>query len=424
MKRILAIFLMCAAMAWGTVTTTSNTVTYSCNGSTQGFAFTFPISGTDTSQIDVILRTVATGAEETLTETTDYTIAATNNDYASGGTVTTVATYTDAYALSIVRVTPVTQTADLSSRSSVSYASLEAYFDKLVMIAQDLTQKLALTLTAPSSDSGTSYEIPEAAIRATKYLAFDSLGDPIATAGTTHDPAISVYGDTLVGAADAAAARALLGLDTTDDVEFAGITGTTGTFSGLITANSGVTLGAGDDLIGSATSDITINTNKFTVAGATGNTVIAGSLGVTGVATLGDGSLLAAATEAADTDRTIVDKGYVEDGTTVSYDAEGGYSNCDVDATNTKVYTKYLTGTTDADTQTNVAHGVTDGYNKIIAVSAAVGDGTNMTMYDYYLAESAAAGHRAYWTATNVILNNVVAAKQSQRYVIRIDYIL
>lgn len=48
------------------------------------------------------------------------------------------------------------------------------------------------------------------------------------------------------------------------------------------TFNGGITLGAGDDLIGSATSDITFNTNKFTVAGATGNTLVAGTLDVQG----------------------------------------------------------------------------------------------------------------------------------------------
>ena len=68
------------------------------------------------------------------------------------------------------------------------------------------------------------------------------------------------------------------------------------TFTAGITANGGVTLGAGDDLIGSATSDITFNTNKFTVAGATGNTLVAGTLDVTGAlgltasATLGAGA--------------------------------------------------------------------------------------------------------------------------------------
>ena len=66
------------------------------------------------------------------------------------------------------------------------------------------------------------------------------------------------------------------------------ISATTGTFSGaltaggLITANNGLTLGAGDNLVGSSTSSILMNTNKFTVAGSSGNTAIAGTLAVTG----------------------------------------------------------------------------------------------------------------------------------------------
>jgi len=63
------------------------------------------------------------------------------------------------------------------------------------------------------------------------------------------------------------------------------VTGAT-TFAGAVTANGGITLGAGDDLIGSSTSDITINTTAFTVAGATGNTSVGGTLGVTGAVTL------------------------------------------------------------------------------------------------------------------------------------------
>ena len=53
--------------------------------------------------------------------------------------------------------------------------------------------------------------------------------------------------------------------------------GTTSTFTGESTFNNHINLGAGDDLVGSSTSDIDMNSN-FTVAGATGNTVIAGKL--------------------------------------------------------------------------------------------------------------------------------------------------
>ena len=73
----------------------------------------------------------------------------------------------------------------------------------------------------------------------------------------------------------------------TGNTAIAGTLGVTGasTFTAGITCNGGVTLGAGDDLIGSSTSDITINTNKFTVAGDTGNTSVGGTLGVTGATT-------------------------------------------------------------------------------------------------------------------------------------------
>lgn len=43
-----------------------------------------------------------------------------------------------------------------------------------------------------------------------------------------------------------------------------------------------VELVAGKDLIGSATSDITLNTDKFTVAGATGNTLVGGTFDIQG----------------------------------------------------------------------------------------------------------------------------------------------
>jgi len=65
--------------------------------------------------------------------------------------------------------------------------------------------------------------------------------------------------------------------------------GTTLTVTGESTFNNHINLGAGDDVLLSSTSDITVNTDKFTVAGATGNTAVGGTLGVTGVSTLTGG---------------------------------------------------------------------------------------------------------------------------------------
>lgn len=60
------------------------------------------------------------------------------------------------------------------------------------------------------------------------------------------------------------------------------------------------------------TGNLTVNTDKFTVDAATGNVVVAGTLGVTGIATLGDGSKMA--TNAAPTaDAELANKKYVDD---------------------------------------------------------------------------------------------------------------
>jgi len=62
--------------------------------------------------------------------------------------------------------------------------------------------------------------------------------------------------------------------------------GTTVTVTGESTFNNHINLGAGDDLLGSTTSDINIGSDNFIVAGATGNTVVAGTFEATGVSTL------------------------------------------------------------------------------------------------------------------------------------------
>lgn len=174
-----------------------------------------------------------------------------------------------------------------------------------------------------------------------------------------------------------------------------------------------------------STGDFTVGANKVVVTAANGNTAVAGTLGVTGVATLGDGSALAAATETADGDRTIVDLAYAKTGDTIQHDAEGGYSNCDLDGTMTKVYTKYFSGSLDADSETVVAHGIAD-VDKILHVSAVVYS-TGTSQYQAAELHGAASATYAYqlnFDATNVKFQVVGSTLQSQKYRIKIDYIL
>ena len=116
------LLIICAAAAIGNVTETDSKVApQACNGSSTTFTFDFPVDAT--SEVVVKLRTVATGDDETLEETTDYAVSATNNDYSAGGTVTTVATYSSAYTISISRSTTLTQNTTLRDTGTLRFSA-------------------------------------------------------------------------------------------------------------------------------------------------------------------------------------------------------------------------------------------------------------------------------------------------------------
>lgn len=287
---------------------------FTCDGLVTTYTFTFACNSSD--EVLVYSPLTATGQSTTaLTVDVDYTISPTGGSYLNGGVVTITPALASTFTVEIVRRIKLSQE---TASGAITPTSIVAALDKITRQLQDSEDRKDRSLHLPESDDITlDMTIPPVVGRAGLYLGFDLNGEPVALAGPVDVTSASVFGNIFVQTANALSARGLLELDTDDPVEFAA-----GTFSGLITANGGVTLGAGDDLIGSATSDITINTDKFSVDGATGDTVIAGTLGVTGateitgVATLGDGSLLKTSA-APTTDAMIANKKYVDDFTTM-----------------------------------------------------------------------------------------------------------
>ena len=194
------------------------------------------------------------------------------------------------------------------------------------------------------------------------------------------------------------------------------------------TFNGSITLGAGDDLIGSATSDITFNTNKFTVAGATGNTLVAGTLDVSGnidpttYETTNGGfqnsdTMASAADDKIASSDSIVKYTTLDAGGVLMHDAEGGFVNADVDGTKTKVYTLYLTGTLDADVSTSVAHGRAD-IDKILSVNViAFSSGTSKyRVKEHHEAASSTQDFTVSFDGTNVVIEGVGSQIQGQKY--------
>jgi len=209
---ILAV-LMCSAAVGKVTETESKETPQACNGSSKAFTFSFPVAAT--SEVVVKLRTIATGDDETLEETTDYSVSAINNDYSSGGTVTTVATYSSAYTICLSRKTTQTQNTELRDTGSLRFSAMQAAIDKLTRIVQELQKEVARAPRIPISDTGITTTLDNSVGRASMVLGFDSAGnfaamDSIPEGSVT----VSAYMETVNAAADANAAKTLLDVPT------------------------------------------------------------------------------------------------------------------------------------------------------------------------------------------------------------------
>jgi len=217
LKKTILMSLFLVGICWATVTDNYVPAHFTGNGSTVDFDFPWPIVAT--SDVVVIIRTIATGAEDVLTETTDYSISAVNNDYSSGGTVTTVATYTSTSQISILRDTPPTQNTGLvvSGSNVLREDSLEDAYDKLTLLVQQLLEENARQITIPRSDVDITVELDDSVSRADMILGFDSDGHVTALTSIPEGSiSVTAYMTTVNAAADADAAKVLLEIPTID----------------------------------------------------------------------------------------------------------------------------------------------------------------------------------------------------------------
>lgn len=169
-----------------TVNTTTNRVSYAGNGTTTAFAVPFPFLAD--ADLVVIERTDSTGAEVTKTLTTHYTVSGAGG---VSGTVTMVTAPATGVTLIIYRDPAVTQLVDLVPNDPLPVeTAVEQPLDRLTMIAQRNRDLVERALRLPDSDTGFAagdMKIPAKVTRASKYLAFDADGKPMASVGTGAD---------------------------------------------------------------------------------------------------------------------------------------------------------------------------------------------------------------------------------------------
>lgn len=213
------------------VNTTDNVKSYSCDGSQTDFDFPYPIIGTDTSVLKVTIWDDA-GVIEPIelaeeSGTYSYSVAAPNNDYEKGGTVSTTVLDGAAYiayawaagrSITIERIVPQSQPSEFSE-GGLNPVSLEQAFDHQCYGRQQLANAIERTPVCPPTDPATvTYELPGVTARKGKVLGFhETTGNVIAVTNVPLDGvAASAFGKALVQDANAAAARTTMDVQQLD----------------------------------------------------------------------------------------------------------------------------------------------------------------------------------------------------------------
>jgi len=156
-----------------TVSSSTNKVSYSGNGSLTTFAYTFKIF--DQSDVVVILR-AADGTETVKTITTHYTVTGVGS--ASGGNVVFGSAPASGVTVVILRSQPLTQGLDLVANDPFDAESLEEALDKLVFMSQKHEEELSRTIKGSRTNVIANSEFTVSATdRANKLFSFDSAGN-------------------------------------------------------------------------------------------------------------------------------------------------------------------------------------------------------------------------------------------------------
>ena len=156
-----------------TVSSSTNRVSYSGNGTLTTFAYTFKVF--DESDLTVIIR-ASNGTETTQTITTDYTVTGVGD--VGGGNVVFTTAPASTETVVILREQGLTQGLDLVANDPFPAQSLEEALDKLTFMVQQHDEELGRAIKASKTNTLTGSEFTiSASDRANKVFSFDSSGD-------------------------------------------------------------------------------------------------------------------------------------------------------------------------------------------------------------------------------------------------------
>ncbi len=205
--------------AFGLVTPT----TYrpdSAAGDDNDTTFTFDFEIINTSDLRVWERTDSTGVQTLKTETTDYSVTATNLDFTSGGTVTMVTAPATGVTLVIGRVIPYDQQANFIDAGVISLSSVTDALDAVTLKVQQLEEMLNRAGLNPETDDTTlDMTLPNSVDRASQFYGFNGSGEPtvISSGITAGDATVTAYAETYLDDASEAAFKQTTNLEAGTD---------------------------------------------------------------------------------------------------------------------------------------------------------------------------------------------------------------
>lgn len=177
-------------------------IQYTADGVQTVFTYPFPIF--EDSDLEIYL-------DDTL-QASGFTVAGAGES--DGGNVTFASAPANGVTVTLRRRITVARTSDFQEGGAFRAKTINDELDRLIAVAQEIRDDLDRTLQLAPTDPDAALELPEAADRVGKYLAFDEGGTPIAAAPPTDGTAVSAYMATVLDDADAGAARTTLELGT------------------------------------------------------------------------------------------------------------------------------------------------------------------------------------------------------------------
>ena len=215
-----------------TVSATTYTRAYTGDGSTTSFPTVFAFQGTGSSaELTVVQRTIATGAETTLSYSTHFTVTGGNG---STGTVVAASAPADTVQWHIRRNTSTLQSSNYVTNDPFPADTLEGDIDRLAMAGQERDGDIRQAFKYPDTyTGGASNLMPEPS--ASKLLSWNSDADALENT------------DGRVVSTSATASGLSTGASPTVSVTFTASTGALAFAFGIPAGATGATGAAGSD---------------------------------------------------------------------------------------------------------------------------------------------------------------------------------